>query len=80
MTLDCTCNRLKEAEEKAAKWDAVVRCRECVHHYTRNVVNRLGEVLDTDHFCELMLDGFGEGDNRVDSDHFCSWGKRREGE
>lgn len=31
MTLDCTCNRLKESEEKAAKWDALVRCRDCVN-------------------------------------------------
>lgn len=29
MTLDCTCNRLKEAEEKAAEWDALTRCRDC---------------------------------------------------
>ena len=25
----CSCNKLKEAEEKAAKWDAIVRCCEC---------------------------------------------------
>lgn len=76
--LDCTCNRLKEAEEKAAKWDAIVRCEECEYHYTRNVINRHGEVCDVDHFCELMLNGFGEGSNEVDPDHFCAWGKRRE--
>lgn len=31
MTLDCTCNRLKEAEEKAAEHDALVMCRDCVN-------------------------------------------------
>jgi hypothetical protein len=25
MSLDCTCTRLKEAEEKAAKWDALAQ-------------------------------------------------------
>lgn len=29
MTLDCTCDRLREAEEKAARWDGIVRCGEC---------------------------------------------------
>lgn len=29
MTLDCTCNRLTEAERKAALWDGIVRCRAC---------------------------------------------------
>lgn len=29
MTLDCTCNRLAEAERKAALWDGIVRCRDC---------------------------------------------------
>lgn len=29
MTLDCTCDRLRAAEEKAAKWDGIVRCGEC---------------------------------------------------
>ena len=35
MTLDCRCNRLREAEEKAAKWDALVRCEECKYFDTR---------------------------------------------
>lgn len=29
MTLDCTCNRLTEAERKAALWDGLVICRDC---------------------------------------------------
>lgn len=74
----CSCNPLREAQEKAAKWDAIVRCGECKHHYTRNVVNWRGEVFGTDHFCELMLNGFGEGNNKVDPNHFCAWGERKE--
>lgn len=29
MTLDCTCNRLIEAERKAALWDMLVRGCDC---------------------------------------------------
>lgn len=25
----CSCNLLREAQEKAAKWDAIVRCKDC---------------------------------------------------
>ena len=32
MTLDCRCNRLREAEDKAAKWDALVKCEDCKHY------------------------------------------------
>ena len=28
--IGCTCNRLKEAEWKAVKWDAIVRCKDCL--------------------------------------------------
>ena len=50
----CSCNKLKEAEEKAAKWDAIVRCGECEHgeQYKRVIwclVNERG--FDPNHFC-----------------------------
>lgn len=35
MTLDCTCDRLREAEAKAALWDGIVRCRDCEYFDTR---------------------------------------------
>ena len=31
MSAHCSCNRLRDAEDKAAKWDALVRCADCIH-------------------------------------------------
>jgi hypothetical protein len=63
MTLDCTCNRLIEAEAKAAKWDAIVRCGECKSAEPR----RPG-----------MLRLCSEIEAMVKPDGFCAWGERRE--
>lgn len=52
MTEWCSCNRLREADEKAAKWDAIVRCGECKHLYEYIGRCRMtGAPADGDHFC-----------------------------
>jgi hypothetical protein len=65
MTLDCTCNRLREAEAKAAKWDAIVRCGECKHKTSEDPDIPFGEI------CKI---------HRIEYPHdfFCAWGERRE--
>lgn len=74
MTLGCTCDRLKEAEEKAAKWDAIVRCRDC--EYMHTVRSWLG--IDEDE-CWLHADreSGALGKNLTQPDSFCSCGERR---
>lgn len=64
MTEWCTCNKLKEAEEKAAKWDAIVRCGECVHA--------------ADQITHLECERSSGEYFFVPSDHFCKWGERRD--
>lgn len=46
MTLDCTCNRLTEAERKAALWDGIVRCRDCRFFDTRKCKSQWPFSLD----------------------------------
>lgn len=64
MTLDCTCNRLKEAEAKAAKWDGIVRCREC--RWRKFSATR--GVYECSRVVGLLAPSFG----------YCAWGERRE--
>lgn len=64
----CSCNPLREAREKAAKWDAIVRCGECVHY-------RDHEIFPYEDFPDLCVrTPYGM---KVDPDSFCSWGERR---
>lgn len=60
----CSCNPLKEAQEKAAKWDALVRCGECVHAYDQ------WDYLE----CERSSGSYFA----VEPDFFCSQGERKE--
>ena len=69
MTLDCTCDRLTEAERKAALWDEIVRCRDCEHYRD----HELFPIENAPDIC--MSYGFGL---RVEPDGFCRWGVRRE--
>ena len=62
MTEWCSCNKLKEAEEKAAKWDAIVRCKDCEHWATER------------RFTFGCLGPRG----RLNPNGFCSDGERRE--
>lgn len=74
MTDWCSCNRLKEAEEKAAKWDAIVRCGECKHYEDP-------AVFDLEPYCLSRFEGTATSPNvfrRVKPDGFCAWGTRRE--
>ena len=66
MTEWCRCNKLKEAEEKAAKWDAIVRCGECVHAGKREVPP-LG-LARWCYFHSHLAPKYG----------FCAWGERRD--
>lgn len=62
----CSCNPLKEAQEKAAKWDAIVRCGECEH------------CLEDSH-TEATL--FCARPGCLTPTHrrgFCAWGERKE--
>ena len=68
MTDWCSCNRLKEAEEKAASWDAIVTCWECAHCSEEGIYTPT-------YFClrHSPLNGiptYAHG--------FCAWGTRRE--
>lgn len=61
----CSCIRLREAEEKAARWDGIVLCRDCKHFY-----QACGKYATHD-FCtylEIMAEPNG----------FCAWGERRQ--
>ena len=58
----CSCNRLMKAEEKAAKWDAIVRCGECVYFC---------ESCGT---CNYRYDR----PHATCSEYFCSQGERRD--
>lgn len=69
MTLDCTCNRLAEAERKAALWDGIVRCGECEHS------RRKGEKC----YRVMTHDIFGNPKPMdVKPDGYCHRGERRE--
>ena len=70
----CSCNPLREAQEKAARWDAIVHCRGCVYS------------PDGGETCQLFaayepIDGgadFMEQPAEVEPDGFCYWGIKRE--
>lgn len=63
--IGCNCDRLREAEEKAAKWDAIVRCRNCAHSY---------QDIPSAYFqCSRLF-------AKVGPNGFCAWGERRETE
>ena len=65
MSLDCKCNRLMEAEAKASKWDALVRCGKC------RALTLIYAGETTVHRCELL---------NIDTNPrlFCAWAERRE--
>ena len=65
MTDWCRCNMLWEAQEKAAKWDAIVRCWECVHFRPRNA-DKNEPSRCTGVFAYV----------NPDPDGFCKWGRR----
>lgn len=65
----CSCNKLKEAEEKAVKWDAIVRCGECKW---REHETRLGI------FGEYEMDFCWHSGRGVKPDGFCERGERRD--
>lgn len=67
MTLDCTCNRMKEAEEKAAKWDGIVRCHECEHFREVALIN------GREYRCSGVFAYV-----KARPDGFCAWARRRE--
>ena len=70
----CSCNPLREAQEKAAKFDAIVRCGECC--YSPNN----GETCQLFAAYEPITGGneFMEQPAEVEPDGYCSWGIRRE--
>ena len=69
MTEWCSCNKLKEAEEKAAKWDAIVRCWECKHYRDHELI----PFENMPDFCVRTPYG-----TKVEPDGFCAWGERRD--
>lgn len=74
--LDCSCNRLREAQEKAAKWDAIVRCGECKHMHA---VRHCWLGIDVTE-CWLHADSESGalGKSSTQPDDFCAWGERRD--
>lgn len=62
----CSCNKLKEAEEKAAKYDAIVRCGECIHF--RDIAWYDGSVK---HRCSGVFTFI-----EPDPEGFCAWGRK----
>ena len=94
MTLDCTCNRLTEAERKAALWDGIVMCGECSLCKKSVITDDEGNVIDVKHECTrpfmvLQREGMVKSAfsplngmivvlQQVCLDGFCAWGKRRE--
>ena len=75
----CSCNRLMKAEEKAAKWDAIVRCGECKHYdedagFCTRFREIVEEHLDLDWPYQIPEWGYLEST----PDDYCSWGKRKE--
>lgn len=64
----CSCNPLKEAQEKAAKWDAIVRCGECKHCSEEGVYTPAYYCLRHSPLCGVPTDPSG----------FCAWGERQD--
>ena len=67
MTLDCTCNRLTEAERKAALWDEIVHCQDCDYLDTMECPVKRALVFDGVSKTACVAPG-----------GFCAWGERRE--
>jgi len=94
MTEWCSCNKLKEAEEKAAKWDAIVRCGECDLCKESAILDDEGNMTGVKHECArpfmiLKKGGIAESVfnplggvavvlQQVKPDGFCAWGERRD--
>lgn len=72
-------NGLIDLIEKAPTVDAVpvVRCRECKHHRDKNEQER--QYLAEDILICTSPDATDDCWNAVWPDHFCSYGKRKEG-
>lgn len=79
MTDWCSCNKLKEAEEKAAKWDAIVRCGECKHYdpeYEWEEWREAGFGYET--CLEPPSCAFMNGLELPNPNGFCAWGERQD--
>lgn len=90
----CSCNKLKEAEEKAAKWDAIVRCGECSLCKESTIFNDEGKKIGVKHECSrpfmiLKRGGIAESVfdplsgvavvlQQVKPNGYCEWGERRD--
>lgn len=74
----CSCNPLREAQEKAKKWDAIVRCGDCKYYFDR------WESCMRNSYTRTFYEpdgGWGENEEGffgVEPDGFCSWGERIE--
>ena len=66
MTEWCSCNKLREAEKKAAKWDAIAMCVECKH-----AVMREAPPLGIARWCDY-------NNHLAPKYGFCAWGERRD--
>lgn len=73
MTLDCTCNRLKEAEAKAAKWDAIIQCDECRYFDSASEA-----CWHFKHFEQRGDYSWDYAPHWIEPGGFCAWGERRE--
>lgn len=73
MTEWCTCNKLKEAEEKAAKWDALAQTTHscpCGARQTTRIVQGLeGKPFGENIIYPLMCEACGWGISA--SDNYC---------
>lgn len=79
MALDCSCNRLIEAQEKAEKWDAIVRCGECAFTRFKWLPPRRGKgkrEVEWDYICARNPDR--DHWIIVRANDFCSRGERVE--
>ena len=94
MTDWCRCNMLWEAQEKAAKWDAIVRCGECSLCKESTIFNDEGKKIGVKHECSrpfmiLKRGGIAESVfdplsgvavvlQQVKPNGYCAWGERRD--
>ena len=63
----CSCNPLREAQEKAEKWDAIVRCKDCRHFKEARLADGSIEYRCSGVFAHV----------KALHDGFCSWGVRK---
>lgn len=62
----CSCAPLREAQEKAAKWDAIVRCWECKFSFKAG--NKCRYWFDvTEDFADVDPEGFCHRGERQDA-------------